>query len=662
MRHCCFWGVVLVLGQILLTGCRTAPATKPAKPSGDRAGVGAHPAEAQAHFAAAVIHELNDEKDQALDEYYQAALKDPDDEDLTLEVASRLLHHDRAQQALELLQAAARRPNTSGAIFARLGMVYARLDRNPEAVAANQLAIKKSPRLLAGYRNLFLNQLQSKRSAEALAVLDQAAKQSDSDAEFLVELAGLYENYTQRYPSQRQTVNAKTLAVLERAAKLQPASTHLKLQLADGFYFVGDMDKAAVSYLAVLDELGDLPQARELVRDRLMKIYLREGDRKRAVEQLQAIVQDNPANAQAYYFLGLIAYDQRRWTDMADYLKKTLLFSPNFEPAYYDLATAQLAAGKGEEALATLDSAKKKFPVNFKLEYGLGMASFQVKNFAEAVRHFSTAELLARAGETNLLTHAFYYQMGAAWERQGDHAQAGKCFEKCLQLAPDFEPAHYDLANVLIAAGQGEAAMRLLATAKEKFPPNFLLEYLQGAAQRQQKHYAEAVKYFLAAEAIAQAKDTNQLTHLFYFDVGAACERMGDRAQAEAFFEKCLKLQPDFSEAQNYLGYMWAERGEKLERAHELIAQALKSEPENPAYLDSMGWVRFKQNQPQEALDYILKAVKLSEAPDATLYDHLGDIYAAMNDLEKARDAWQKSLAVEKNEVVQKKLDASKKE
>jgi predicted negative regulator of RcsB-dependent stress response len=67
--------------------------------------------------------------------------------------------------------------------------------------------------------------------------------------------------------------------------------------------------------------------------------------------------------------------------------------------------------------------------------------------------------------------------------------------------------------------------------------------------------------------------------------------------------------------------------------------------------------VLFKLHQPKEALDYTLKALALSEEPDATLFEHLGDIYAALNDQEKAREAWSKSLAVEPNEEIRKKLD-----
>src|SRR4029077_15474753 len=96
-----------------------------------------------------------------------------------------------------------------------------------------------------------------------------------------------------------------------------------------------------------------------------------------------------------------------------------------------------------------------------------------------------------------------------------------------------------------------------------------------------------------------------RLMDSFYFQFGAACERAGDFAQSEKYFEKCLDLAPNFSQAQNYLGYMWAERGEKLDRARDLIEKALKAEPKNAAYLDSMGWVLFKLQRPKEALDYL---------------------------------------------------------
>jgi tetratricopeptide (TPR) repeat protein len=104
---------------------------------------------------------------------------------------------------------------------------------------------------------------------------------------------------------------------------------------------------------------------------------------------------------------------------------------------------------------------------------------------------------------------------------------------------------------------------------------------------------------------------------------------------------------------------MWTEQGVKLEKARELIEKAVKAEPKNAAFLDSLAWVLFKLNHPAEALPHALKAAELSESPDATVYDHIGDIYAALQQPEKACEAWRKSLALEPNPQVSKKLEAS---
>ncbi len=102
---------------------------------------------------------------------------------------------------------------------------------------------------------------------------------------------------------------------------------------------------------------------------------------------------------------------------------------------------------------------------------------------------------------------------------------------------------------------------------------------------------------------------------------------------------------------------MWADRGEHLDHARELIEKAVKAEPKNAAYLDSLGWVLYKLNRPKEALPYLLKALQFSEEEDATLYDHVGDIYAALGQTDKARDSWRKSLKLEASDQVRKKLE-----
>jgi len=105
---------------------------------------------------------------------------------------------------------------------------------------------------------------------------------------------------------------------------------------------------------------------------------------------------------------------------------------------------------------------------------------------------------------------------------------------------------------------------------------------------------------------------------------------------------------------------MWAEHDLKLDQARDYIAKALKADPKSAAYLDSMAWVLFKLHQPKPALDYALKALQYSEEEDATLYDHLGDIYSALGQKAKALQSWNKSISLEANDSVRKKIDLNK--
>ena len=550
--------VVLAISSMLVGGCRTPQSTQhrnsPAENS-DAPKIGAQldpsserAADAHAHYAAGVVHELDEEPEAALQEYYQAALRDPDNEALILQVSDRLLHRKQYDKVLELLSRAAARPGASGGVYIRLGMVYGQLGKTDQAIAADRIAIKRSPDQLGGYQNLFLSYIQNRQQSDALKVLDAAGRQPEVDADFLVSLSELYASYLQQAPSQKDAVKPRVMAILQRAEKLNPPNPLLKLRLADGYNVLGESDRAAQLYLDLLKKLPDVPFVRERLHSKLAGIYLRSSDRQQAAEQLRAIVRDDPTNPMAWYYLGYLAYEDKKPTDAADCFSKTVMFLPDFEDAYYELALAQISMDKTTDALATLGKARLKF--------------------------------------------------------------------------------------------------------KDRFA----LEFYTGLAYNRQKDYSEALRAFTAAEVIAKASDPKHLDQDLYFQLGACSERIGDYAQAESYFEKCLQAAPDFAEAQNYLGYMWADRGVKLDKARALIEKAVKSEPKNPAYLDSLGWVLFKLKQPQAALEQVRKAVELSAEPDPTLYDHLGDIYSALQQTDKARDAWNKSLSLEPNEVIIKKL------
>jgi Flp pilus assembly protein TadD len=125
------------------------------------------------------------------------------------------------------------------------------------------------------------------------------------------------------------------------------------------------------------------------------------------------------------------------------------------------------------------------------------------------------------------------------------------------------------------------------------------------------------------------------LSSKFYFSYAAATERAGDYDKAVSLFRKCLQIDPADHSACNYLGYMWADKDVHLEEALGLIQKAVKLDPGNGAYIDSLGWVLFKLGRNEEALVQLRHAVDLIK-DDATLCGHLADVLLKVGKTEEA--------------------------
>ncbi len=127
------------------------------------------------------------------------------------------------------------------------------------------------------------------------------------------------------------------------------------------------------------------------------------------------------------------------------------------------------------------------------------------------------------------------------------------------------------------------------------------------------------------------------------FARAAALERLGRSDDAAAIFQALLELNPDDAEAANYLGYMWADLGTHLDEALPLIRHAVELEPDNPAYLDSLGWVHFRLGHLDEAERRLRQAVDGSPS-DGTVLGHLGEVLAALGKTAEARKTLERAL------------------
>jgi len=154
------------------------------------------------------------------------------------------------------------------------------------------------------------------------------------------------------------------------------------------------------------------------------------------------------------------------------------------------------------------------------------------------------------------------------------------------------------------------------------------------------KNWTEMGKALAEAEKLSTSKDDREN---IYFMRGAMYERMKKYDEAEADFHRVLEINPDNASALNYLGYMLADRNIRLPEALELIKKALDQEPNNYAYLDSMGWVDFRLNKLPEAEQSLRRALELWPT-DPTVHDHLGDVYFHQGKTREAIAQWQSSL------------------
>lgn len=143
-----------------------------------------------------------------------------------------------------------------------------------------------------------------------------------------------------------------------------------------------------------------------------------------------------------------------------------------------------------------------------------------------------------------------------------------------------------------------------------------------------------------------------------YFSRGVARERLNRWPDAEADFQHALQLSPDQADVLNYLGYMWVDRGEHMQEGLAMIQRAVEINPTSGAVIDSLAWAYFKMGDLNQAVEYSERAVQL-DAADATLNDHLGDIYWRLNRHTEARFQWQRALALGPDDAaaVQAKID-----
>jgi Flp pilus assembly protein TadD len=190
---------------------------------------------------------------------------------------------------------------------------------------------------------------------------------------------------------------------------------------------------------------------------------------------------------------------------------------------------------------------------------------------------------------------------------------------------------------VLAQSGRPAQALSLLEPALAAHPGDLRLVTARGFALEKDGRAGEAVTWL--TEALARQPRSDRLR----FALGVALERSGDRAGAIRTMQSILETAPDDAEAMNFVGYSWAEKGERLEEAERLVRRAVELDPDNGSYLDSLGWVLFQRGDLPGAVSTLERAEALA-GPEPTILEHLGDAYQRTGREADATRAWRRAL------------------
>ncbi len=386
------------------------------------------------------------------------------------------------------------------------------------------------------------------------------------------------------------------------------------------------------------------PNASELKR--FMAVDLRKaGQFQAALDVYQELVKDEPSDAESYLRMSNIYTQLRDFAKARAAADKARAIEPNnLEVRYNEVAILE-SEGKMPEAIARLkeilDTTAKK---NYSKEErenrillldrlsGLYRVNDQTEPAVETLRQIG--EIDHEKDGAIAAEIIVTYRLGR------DLPKAQREAEAALKKWPEDRALRVSHAEVLADLGQTDAAAAEMKKLLDGKGDREI--YLELAAQVYDKgrKFDEEAKALDAAEKLSVGKE-DKIAVLF--QRGAMYEKMKKIDLAEAEFRKILEIDPDHAATLNYLGYMLADRNVKLAEALQLITKALDKDPNNGAYLDSLGWVYFKMNRLPEAEENLRQALQRTPR-DATVHDHMGDVLLRESKIKEAIAQWQISL------------------
>ena len=616
---------------------------------------------------------------------------------------------DLANKAIEEYRAAIEADPSSEFLTASLAELYVKTGRIRDAVLEAQDIIKRDPNNLEAHKllgRIYLRSLGDMPGGNgsdnvlklAIEQYEQIVKIEPDNVDDHLLLGRLY-----RLNNDMQKAEAE----LKTAVKLDPGSEEAVTTLAMLYTDEGDTQHALKVLSAVPDSarsaklysaLGAAYEQRKeyksaidayrhaivLDRDNLDAIrglaenLLNDGQAEAALEQYKIIADANPEDAQTYLRIAEIYRRQAKYDQALENLKKADTMVPDSMEVPYNMAAVYQAQGRYDEAVKLLQDLLKKTE---KAETGgsqgdrnnraifierLGMIYREQENYTAAV---DTFRKMLTLGDDN--ARSGYQEIIDTYRESKQWPQATAAAKEAVQKLPNDRDLKMVLDAQLADTGEVDRAIADVKSMLKGGPEDREVYLRLGIMNTRAKKYKEAEESLEKAEQMSTKSDEKAYVSFLRGDLYQR-QKMFDQADGE--FRKVLSMSsptdPSTAATLNYLGYMNADRGVKLDESLSYIKQALTFEPTNGAYLDSLGWVYFKLGKYDMAEESLTKAA-VHMGSDPTVQEHLGDLYQKTGRLKQAATHWDRAVQEWNKTVpaevdgdafakVQQKLDAAK--
>lgn len=472
----------------------------------------------------------------------------------------------------------------------------------------------------------FYNVLQEKN--KALSYLQKAVEKDPNNYYYNMMLASLNREMDQK---------EQAIDIYKSILETHPDKIDVFMALAEAYNDNGDLEKA----IEVLDELEQNVGMREAITLNKFRLYSMLSEQEKAFDEIESIIEKNPDNLDYIILLGDLYMQDNQLEKSIEQYEKVKAIDPNLPSLVLSMVNYYEKTGKPELAQKEIRQAltNPMFEVDVKLQL--------LTRYISLLQSYKTDTKVVNPLFTTLFDqHPHNAQLnflyGSVLLLQENEAEAMKQFELYTTAEPE-NPAGWEQMLRIALPDSLDKVISITENALKYLPNEYQFYFYLGASKYQQEKYQEALNVF--EEGLeAMGEETPPMKSDFYGQVGDLNYHLGNKEVAFENYEKALKLNPQNLGVLNNYSYFLSVNGEKLDRAEQMSGITVKAEPTNATFLDTYGWVLFKQGAYTMAKIYIENAVKYSEDdPSAEVLEHYGDVLYKVGEKEEALEQWKKA-------------------